>query len=881
MFAFFASELQTSQSQPAPSQSQSSTESSLPSTIPLDDDDGDDERDYADDARSDFGAVNHPIIIDSSSSANDEELERKYDANAMNLSLFPPSVPASQSASQSSLSSTPITSMSTESDRAVLPASQPSSSSAPTTMSTESDPVMLPTAPAPFHIDDALLSQYPTLKRSANTSVVWNYYAVDDKNTPHCMVCCKLNIKTTISRRGANTTNMWHHLKHHHHIDEASAKRKSSQITDDTFVTTTNYDDATPNKRGKRDMQIKLDDAQMPGLIGPKASIDQQRASWLILFEAMIHNHWSMNSIDQIPFQRYVQWISNGRYVPPSRQQLSAMIYGTEKAVREALLPVIAGQNNIAITTDATTHNGRSYLCVTANFISKDWQMIDMCLSVHEVSKRHDHDVISNLLNDCFLMWKHKIDAIVTDGGANFLKAAVEITKSNIGINDSIRCACHGCHNCVTSVLKPLPTRYGSNHQVLWEDIAGKTVLNLIVRCRNIITKIKKSSMSRDVRNEQLKAQCAQLSELLAQDRQSLTVRVVSKQRALLTDNDTRWNSTLNMLRSIDRSRVEINSVLRQHLLSDLVLTEDDDIMIKELIRVLSPVEAVTKLLESGTTPTISLCYGAVYWLVNVFDGTSESTYDIRAITNTHTIAIRDRLLEQFCARFNVKSPLVTVSFSSTLPPLPPRRGRQPPTVEKPTVHNMTVYAMATLLDPRTKLCLTLPATLAQDFKSIFILQYRRQRDALLALNKSSAKAIRPVTPSPLSAAFGSGRSDTSSTPSLDTELDNYFAATTIELHECPLKWWRENEKSYPTIKHLARKYLCIPASTASSERMFSITGILVNKHRNRLSAGSVTHMMFLKKNIKVLQQLNLRYSKDDVKSGISSDPDAEYKLSQ
>ena len=43
---------------------------------------------------------------------------------------------------------------------------------------------------------------------------------------------------------------------------------------------------------------------------------------------------------------------------------------------------------------------------------------------------------------------------------------------------------------------------------------------------------------------------------------------------------------------------------------------------------------------------------------------------------------------------------------------------------------------MATLLDPRTKLCLTLPEKLANDFKSIFIVQYRIQHDALLAKNK-------------------------------------------------------------------------------------------------------------------------------------------------
>ena len=62
---------------------------------------------------------------------------------------------------------------------------------------------------------------------------------------------------------------------------------------------------------------------------------------------------------------------------------------------------------------------------------------------------------------------------------------------------------------------------------------------------------------------------------------------------------------------------------------------------------------------------------------------------------------------------------------------------------------------------------------------------------------------------------------------------------------------------------------------------MFSITGILVNKHRNRLSADSVTHMMFLKKNMKVLEQLKIRYSKDDVENCIPSNPDVEFEHSE
>ena len=50
-----------------------------------------------------------------------------------------------------------------------------------------------------------------------------------------------------------------------------------------------------------------------------------------------------------------------------------------------------------------------------------------------------------------------------------------------------------------------------------------------------------------------------------------------------------------------------------------------------------------------------------------------------------------------------------------------------------------------------------------------------------------------------------------------------------------PLKWWNENSIKYPRLSVLARQYLSIPGTSVPSERIFSATGLLVNKLRNRL----------------------------------------------
>ena len=58
--------------------------------------------------------------------------------------------------------------------------------------------------------------------------------------------------------------------------------------------------------------------------------------------------------------------------------------------------------------------------------------------------------------------------------------------------------------------------------------------------------------------------------------------------------------------------------------------------------------------------------------------------------------------------------------------------------------------------------------------------------------------------------------------------------------------------EEYPTLVRLARKYLCVPATSAQAERAFSRMGWLLNKRRLSLSGESVLMQMFLKDNLDV-----------------------------
>jgi len=62
------------------------------------------------------------------------------------------------------------------------------------------------------------------------------------------------------------------------------------------------------------------------------------------------------------------------------------------------------------------------------------------------------------------------------------------------------------------------------------------------------------------------------------------------------------------------------------------------------------------------------------------------------------------------------------------------------------------------------------------------------------------------------------------------------------------INFWK-NDKSFPTFKKLARKYLAIPASSSTSERFFSKSVLLFEKKRNRLGIGLASAILFLHHN--------------------------------
>ncbi|CAH9100149.1 unnamed protein product [Cuscuta europaea] len=54
------------------------------------------------------------------------------------------------------------------------------------------------------------------------------------------------------------------------------------------------------------------------------------------------------------------------------------------------------------------------------------------------------------------------------------------------------------------------------------------------------------------------------------------------------------------------------------------------------------------------------------------------------------------------------------------------------------------------------------------------------------------------------------------------------------------LKWWKENERTFPILSKIAKQVLAMPISTVGVEQEFSAVGNVITDYRMRLSSSSL-----------------------------------------
>uniref|UniRef100_A0A3P9AS52 BED-type domain-containing protein n=1 Tax=Maylandia zebra TaxID=106582 RepID=A0A3P9AS52_9CICH len=431
-------------------------------------------------------------------------------------------------------------------------------------------------------------------------------------------------------------------------------------------------------------------------------------------------------------------------YNLPSRGTIVSRLhtlYGDQRAQQSSKLVQV---RNVALTGDHwTSVNNDNYLGVMAHFIDNDWTMQSFALTVSKTEERHYAEACADHFLNVANEWKikDKVTTLGTDSARNMVAAARLLPFEHMP------CMAHILQRTVTVSLN---------------DSAFERAL---AKCRKIVGHFKHSPANA----QELKAQQA------AHGHQT---------EPLVQDVPTRWNSTLEMIKRIQRNKFGLTTILTQQNSKVTMLTDQELDRLQKLEELLEPCRYVTELLGGERYVSCSMVLPALCHLFRIMEPSDDDPVYVLRFKKIFTTDLAQR------------------RDSS----------------------NLTWLKIATALDPRFK-----------DLKCLSKDERREVWASVHDLLMSETDAHQPSAqtteePSPKKSKMsicllGSPDSDTEEEEdAIDCCLNLYKAEPKIDIGECPLQWWLKREGAHARLAPIARKYLSTPATTVPCERLFSLS---------------------------------------------------------
>jgi zinc finger BED domain-containing protein 1 (E3 SUMO-protein ligase ZBED1) len=520
------------------------------------------------------------------------------------------------------------------------------------------------------------------------------------------------------------------------------------------------------------------------------------------LLKWMVHTQQALRTASEPHFKNLVYSLNKKTKVP-GRAAMTKRLKEVDLQVRQSICKLVVGMF-VACTTDAWTSAANEAFCsLTLHWLTEAFELVSIALDCSTFPGSHTGEAVAAKLNELLQSYGIPLDhvvAAVTDTAPNMVKAGRFMPYDWLG------CMAH---------LLELVTGLAFN---------GEGVKDALKAARKLVGSIKSSSQA-----------AADLKQLLASlNMSNLTV---------IQDVVTRWWSTYSMVARLLQLKASLELLHSTRKLK-LKLTAAEWTILEHVQMLLKPFMYVQKALEGEQYVTISL----VPFLL------SQLRAKLTAVASDSPVAaLAATMLEQFNQRFG----------DGSVESLPVK------------------VAVAAALDPRTKqlkgIAIAEHSAVWAEVKNMVLTAHSQTASSSATTTASAAATAAP--PAAASAAVDSD--DYGEDLSGDMfdglmELDVPGDVPVLQQHEAqllrqfnlelsyftelpalphkdanknagdPLKWWQQHRKHLPLLSEVARKVLCIPATSAPSERLFSAAGLIVTDKRSRLTGGNVGRLTFL-----------------------------------
>jgi hypothetical protein len=580
----------------------------------------------------------------------------------------------------------------------------------------------------------------------------------------------------------------------------------------------------------------------------------------------------SMNVVESPRFRQMLQAFSDKEVPVFTHHTMLEKLMTLEEQIRKVASIALEGQW-LAITVDHWTSRTKdNYTGMTAHWIDENMKLHSLRLGCF----LHQGDSEAESLIDDFLVKlfveagfdKVNIIAVVSDTTGNMNKFGKLLESLQI---HHIYCSDHVLQLTARQAYSDRTYSHdldigdddeeGNNNDIL--DADGDFVLlegleiSTMQKARDLVEHFSRSHLS----TENLKNQ--QKSMDMYKDKTALTV---------LVDVVTRWWSTYRMIDRLLHLKPAFSAMQADgKLLESKCLAEDDWKILSQVHAALKPFKTAQKLLEGEKYVTVSWVPAMVHGIRRSLKDAAvlpANTNDEKAVKN-----LSIRLLRDFQKRWRREEE--PVFHREVL------RG-----VLQRQVGIHPCILLATALDPRFK---KLKVLRQQDREAIWsaLLVEMITRAGADEDGADEAGANGDVAGAAVEALQqqqqgegneGTGRADldffVDATRDLDgpeaepavpalnercrNELERYQGKPQLpvtveaqgndELPEFtdPLEWWRRRQHEFPILFKLARMYLCIPATSAPSERIFSAAELIIRKLRASTKPENAGRLVFI-----------------------------------
>ncbi|KAL2088070.1 hypothetical protein ACEWY4_012284 [Coilia grayii] len=451
-------------------------------------------------------------------------------------------------------------------------------------------------------------------------------------------------------------------------------------------------------------------------------------------------------------------------YETPSRGTITHRVETLFQTEKSQLQLALGQTDTIALTGDYWTSLGNdNYLGVTAHYFTPQWELQSHALTVMKTEDRHFAENVAEHFMSVVREWgiEKKVVSLTTDSARNMVAAARELPFEHLP------CIAHSVHRAVTVSLHNSPF-----------DSA-------LAKCRKLVGHFKHSP-----------------ANALELERQQVALN--QRKEELTQEVATRWNSTLEMIKRVNRNVEPLRAALALHSTKVAMPTATELEKTKKLEAVLEHCRYVTDLLGGEKFVSCSVVMPALCHLSRVMEITEDD-------------------------------PAYLIKFKQTFSA--DMEGRKDKL-------NIAWLRVATALDPRFKdlKCLSRPdRVVVWDFIRDLLRQQETERPA--ALDDQSMPEPEKKKPALM---FAQDSSSDEEEDTVDQCIERYKAEPMIGIEDSPQEWWSTHKASHNEMASLASKYLATPATSVPCERLFSLSGHVVQKKRASLLPENVNRLVCL-----------------------------------